>query len=142
MYSPETVEAALRAIGEGASIRKATALAGVSKSAVARWAAGRVPRARRAGRIRVVDIDSEVPALNAEERAAYDAAMEENVLLKAVLDDLKAAGFALATTSRRRCVELGERLRAETGLSLTRILAFLGISKSSYEYHRARLGGR
>ena len=31
-------------------------------------------------------------------------------------------------------------MRAGTGLPLTRILAFLGISKSSYEYHRARLG--
>ena len=48
--------------------------------------------------------------------------MEENALLKAVLDDLKAEGSAPATTSRRRCVELGERLRAVTGLPLTRIL--------------------
>ncbi len=41
MYSPETVEAALRAIDEGASVKGAAALAGVSKSAAARWAAGR-----------------------------------------------------------------------------------------------------
>ena len=79
-------------------------------------------------------------AVNAGERAAYEAAMTENTLLKAVLDDLKAEGCAPATASRRRCAGLGERLRAETGLPLTRILAFLGISKSSYEYHRARLG--
>ena len=78
--------------------------------------------------------------MNAGERATYEAAMTENTLLKAVLDDLKAEGCAPATTSRRRCAGLGERLRAETGLPLTRILAFLGISKSSYEYHRARLG--
>ena len=89
MYSPETVEIALRAIDGGSSVREAAALAGVSKSAVARWAAGRAPRARRAGRIRAVDEDSGVTALNDDERAAYDAAMEENALLKAVLDDLK-----------------------------------------------------
>ena len=140
MYSPETVEIALRAIDGGSSVREAAALAGVSKSAVARWAAGRAPRARRAGRIRAVDEDSGVTALNDDERAAYDAAMGENALLKAVLDDLKTEGSAPATTSRRRCVELGERLRAETGLPLTRVLAFLGISKGSHEYHRARLG--
>lgn len=57
--------------------------------------------------------------MNAEEGAACDADMKENALLKAVLDDLKGEGSAPATTSRRRCVELGERLRAETGLSLT-----------------------
>ena len=139
MFDSDAVEAALRAIDEGASIREAAALVGASKSAVGRWAAGRVPHERASGRIRVRAEIAEVTALDAEERAAYDAAMEENALLKAVLDDLKAEGSAPATTSRRRCVELGERLRAVTGLPLTRILGFLGISKSSYEYHRARL---
>lgn len=68
--------------------------------------------------------------MNAGEMAAYEMAMTENTLLKAVLDGLKAEGCAPATASRRRCAGLGERLRAETGLPLTRILAFLGISKS------------
>lgn len=44
--------------------------------------------------------------MNAEERAAYDAAMEENALLRAVLDDLRGEGSTPATTSKRRCVEL------------------------------------
>ena len=140
MYDGDKVEKALRLLAEGTTPGSAAREVGVSRTTVRNWAAGRVPHERASGRIRVRTEIVEVPALDAEERAAYDAAMEENALLKAVLDDLKAAGSAPATTSRRRCVELGERLRAETGLPLTRILAFLGISKSSYECHRARLG--
>lgn len=144
MYDRETVELALYALEEGMTQREAAELCGASRASVGFWAAGRVPHERGAGRIRVDGRpgarDAGVQAVNAEERAAYEAAMTENTLLKAVLDDLKAEGCAPATTSRRRRVELGERLRAETGLPLTRILAFLGISKSSYEYHRARLG--
>lgn len=140
MYDRGKVELVLSLLAEGATPGRAAREAGVSRTTARNWAAGRVPHERPSGRIRVRREIVEVPALNAEERAAYDAAMEENALLKAVLDDLKAAGSAPASTSRRRCVELGERLRAETGLPLTRILAFLGISKSSYEYHRARLG--
>lgn len=132
MYDGDKVELVLSLLAEGATPGRAAREAGVSRTTVSNWAAGRVPHERPSGRIRVRTRIVEVPALNAEERAAYDAAMEENALLKAVLDDLKAAGSAPATTSRRRCVELGERLRAGTGLPLTRILAFLRISKSSY----------
>lgn len=64
----------------------------------------------------------------------------ENLLLRAVLADLKAAGWDPASISNRRKCELGERLRRETGLPLRSVTAFLRISKSSYEYHRARLG--
>ena len=71
--------------------------------------------------------------MDESERAVYDAAMEENSPLRAVFDDLKGAGSAPASMPRRRCVELGERLPAATGLPLTRVLAFLGTSKSSYE---------
>lgn len=41
-----------------------------------------------------------MPAVNAREKAAYEAAMTENTLLKAVLDDLKAEGCVPATASR------------------------------------------
>lgn len=140
MYDGDKMELVLSLLAEGATPGRAAREAGVSRTTVSNWAAGRVPHERPSGRIRVRTRIVEVPALNAEERAACDAAMEENVLLKAVLDDLKAAGSVPASTSRRRCVELGERLRAETGLPLTRILAFPGISKSSCEYHRAGLG--
>lgn len=63
----------------------------------------------------------------------------ENRLLRAVLDDLKGAGSHPGSMSNRRKCELGERLRAATGLPLREITAFLRIS-SSYEYRRARLG--
>lgn len=74
------------------------------------------------------------------DKAAYDAAMEENILPGAVLDDLKWAGSYPASVSNRRKCELGERSGRETGLLLRSITAFLGIPESSHEYHRARLG--
>ena len=74
------------------------------------------------------------------ERAAYGAAMTENMLLRVVLDDLKEEGSRPASMSDARRTELGERSRAATGPPLREITAFLRISKSSYEYHRARLG--
>lgn len=114
MYCGETVEIALRAPDAGATTREAGALAGASSATVSRWAAGRLPHERASGRIRARTRIVEAPASDAGARAAYDAAMEENVLLKAVLDDLKEAGSTRATTSRRRCVELSEKLRAGT----------------------------
>ena len=83
---------------------------------MSRWAAGRVPHER--GAIRIV----------------YRETIRE------VLDDLKEEGSRPGSMSNRRKCELGERLRAATGLPLREITAFLRISKSSYEYHRARLG--
>ena len=50
--------------------------------------------------------------MDESERAAYDAAMEENVLLKVVLDDLKAAGSAPGGNSRRRCVAARREIEA------------------------------
>ena len=79
-------------------------------------------------------------AMDAAEREAFEAAMVENQLLRAVLADLKAGGSSPDSISNRRKTELGERLREATGCSLRDITAFLRISKSSYEYHRRRLG--
>ena len=79
-------------------------------------------------------------AVTDEERAAHEAAMTENQLLRAVLDDLKGEGCAPASMSNGRKTELGEGLRRETGLPLREITASLRISRSSYEYQRARPG--
>ena len=57
-----------------------------------------------------------------------------------MLADLKAGGWDPASISNRSKCELGERLRLATGLPLRSITGFLRISRSSYEYHRARLG--
>ena len=74
------------------------------------------------------------------EVAALSEAELENACLRAVLADLKAGGWDPGSISNRKKAELGERLRLETGRALREITAFLRISKSSYEYHRARLG--
>ncbi len=151
MHGKETFDLYFLAREEGMSVREAAKLVGIPVTSCQNWEAGHIPRSYGWAAVGPANIGTgrkarrarpkvpEVP-LNESERAAFDAAMEESILLKAVLDDLKAAGSAPDTTSRRRCVELGERLRRETGLPLTRILAFLGLSKSSYECHRARLG--
>jgi len=73
------------------------------------------------------------------EVAALSEAELENACLRAVLADLKAGGWDLGSISNKKKVELGERLRLETGRALREIIAFLRISKSSYEHHRARL---
>lgn len=125
----------------------------VSHSAVANWARGRIPHARRTGRPTVrasgppesgTIVADRIPAMevpvDASEREAFEAAMVENQLLRAVLADLKAGGSSPDSISNRRKTELGERLREATGRSLREITDFLRISKSSYEYHRRRLG--
>ena len=140
MFDRDDVELALLALEEGMSPGEAAELVGASRSAVRRWASGRVPHARPRGRMAGTAGRREGGPVNDDERAAYEAAMTENMLLRAVLDDLKGAGSHPGSMSNRRKCELGERLRAATGLPLREITAFLRISKSSYEYHRARLG--
>ena len=144
MHSREDVELALMALEEGWTRAAAGALVGASGPTVSRWAAGRIPHERRGagpgrGRMAPRGVREEGP-VNESERAAYEAAMTENMLLRAVLDDLKGEGSHPGSMSNRRKCELGERLRAATGLPLREITAFLRISRSSYEYHRARLG--
>ena len=140
MYDRDDVELALLALGEGMSPREAAELVGASRESVARWARGAVPHERAAHARIVAGTTLEEGPVNESERAAFEAAMTENQLLRAVLADLKAGGSRPASISNRRRCELGERLRAATGLPLREITAFLRISKSSYEYHRARLG--
>ncbi len=57
--------------------------------------------------------DAKEGPLNEVERAAYEAAMTENMLLRAVLDDLKGAGSHPASMSNRRKCELGEIARGD-----------------------------
>ena len=145
MFDREDVELALMALEEGWSTRAAGALVGASSASVSLWSRGMVPHGRRAARgggkvSPKAPATREVVPLTDDERAAYEAAMTENQLLRAVLDDLKAEGSDPRSISNRRKVECGERLRRETGLPLREITAFLRISRSSYEYQRARLG--
>ena len=70
--------------------------------------------------------------------AGLAPAQMENLLLRAVLADLKAGGWDPASISSRSKCELGERLKRETGLPLRSITGFLRISRSSYECRRPR----
>ena len=149
MYDKDDVELALLAVEEGMSRREAAELVGCGETAVGNWLAGRLPhsclpsaRIQREGRTRgarmcprgVYDPPTTGPLTGLE------PAQIENILLRAVLADLKAGGWEPGSISNRSKCELGERLRLATGLPLRSITGFLRISRSSYEYHRARLG--
>ena len=163
MYSRDDVELALYALEEGMGARGAAELVGCGVTAVREWSRGHLPhsvagcgslrggcaRSRPGRRTEAVAM---ARSDEAEDRGAglYDAPATgplsglspdqvENRLLRAVLDDLKGAGSHPASMSNRRKCELGERLRAATGLPLHEITAFLRISKSSYEYWGRRL---
>ena len=126
MYSREDVELFRLALEEGMSVADAAAAVGATRRPGYRWLSGMMPWGQE-GR-------------EAEARARAES--ERNILCSAVLDDLKGAGCApVSRTNARKCA-LGERLRRETGLPLRPVTAFLRASKSSYEYHRARLGRR
>lgn len=161
MHSKEEVGLFLLAREEGMGITDAAAFAGVGRSAAKAWAAGllphsytgaprRAPRARMAvpgppsGRKRAMGRMTEEDGLYDPPATGPLAGLRpdqiENLLLRAVLADLKAEGWDPASTSNRSKCELGERLRRATGLPLRSITGFLRISKSSYEYHRSRLG--
>ena len=165
MYDRKVVELALWALEEGMTQAEAAAIAGVGRVSVGNWAAGRLPHDRgvplrlqgRRGRILPTGEAKPAPkedaAMGPSERekgtyeppssgplAGLEPAQIENLLLRAVLADLKAGGWDPASISNRSKCELGERLRRATGLPLRSITGFLRISKSSYEYHRARLG--
>jgi len=149
-YSPETKAEAVRLYDMGRRPAEIARLLGIGcKDNVRAWwkkaaATARLqrqdtlrsrPLASGEGMVPVAakkDVPPEVAALSASEL--------ENACLRAVLADLKAGGWDPGSISNRKKAELGERLRLETGRALREITAFLGISKSSYEYHRKRLG--
>ncbi len=143
MHGREQVELFLLGREDGMTIRGAAELAGVPHRTGKSWSRGELPRSYTGAPPRGTmgpSTRGEEGPVNESERAAYEAAMTENMLLRAVLDDLKGGGSRPASMSNARKAELGERLRAATGLPLREITAFLRISRSSYEYHRARLG--
>lgn len=151
MHGKETVELFLLGREEGMTVREAAELAGVPLGTGKRWSSGLLPKGRRAARGRMAGASDGGRAESMAAKGAYEppasgplAGLEpaqiENLLLRAVLDDLKGGGSHPASMSNRSKCELGERLRRATGLPLRCVTAFLRISRSSYEYHRARLG--
>ncbi|WP_417177337.1 hypothetical protein, partial [Adlercreutzia sp.] len=121
MYDRDVVELALLALEEGMSQQEAAELCGASRGTVGYWARGRLPHGRRAPsarpprrRARMAPPDAKEEPLNEAERAAYEAAMTENQLLRAVLDDLKGAGSHPGSMSNRRKCELGVSATAKS----------------------------
>ena len=158
MHSKEEVAVFLRCRERGMGVAEAAEFAGVPARTAAKWSAGALPhsaagRALPAGgaRMGAKRPRGKAPAMDERSSGLYEPAERgplsgltpdqvENLLLRAVLADLKAGGWDPASISSRSKCELGERLRAATGQPLRSITRFLGMSKSSCEYHRARLG--
>lgn len=151
MYSREKVELFLLAAEDGMGPTAAAEFAGVTVSAAKKWATGHLPRSYTGGGCRIVarkpprkeaslGPDKSIYAPPATgPLAGLNEDQIENLLLRAVLADLKAEGWDPASISNRSKCELGERLRRATALPLRSITGFLRISKSSYEYWRPRV---
>ena len=151
MYSREKVELFLLATEDGMGPTAAAEFAGVTVSAAKKWATGHLPRSYTGGGCRIVarkpprkeaslgpDKSTYAPPATGP-LAGLNEDQIENLLLRAVLADLKAAGWDPASISNKSKCELGERLRRATALPLRSITGFLRISKSSYEYWRPRV---
>lgn len=149
MYKDVAKARAFKMIDEGATREEVACYLGINKRTIYRWLATRRALSQpcpkpvsSTGEEKGMHMDSE--ELYAPPRSGPLSGLEpsqiENLLLRAVLADLKAEGWVPASISNRSKCELGERLRLATGLPLRSITGFLRISKSSYEYHRARLG--
>ncbi len=133
-YPEGMFERARELAAEGLGARSIGRELGVSRMTAWRLAAGRCEGSAAEMARRVYDPPATGPL------AGLEPAQIENLLLRAVLDDLKGGGSHPASMSNRSKCELGERLRRATGLPLRCVTAFLRISRSSYECHRARLG--
>ena len=145
-YPEETRREALRLLALGKPPREVAAMLGLPSGATASaWAraeraraakmalpgAEGAPKSREEGAVaddgaRIAELEAQL----AEERLA-------NAVLRELMRDPKAGDPA--SLSPRRRVELGERLRRDFGASLKAVLGLLGLPKSTYEYHRARL---
>ena len=148
MYSREKVELFLPVTEDGMGPTATAKFAGVSVGAAKKWAMGHLPHSYTGARCRIgarkpprkeasLGPDKSIYAPPATgPLAGLNEDQIENLLLRAVLADLKADGWDPASISNRSKCELGERLRRATALPLRSITGFLRISKSSYEYWR------
>lgn len=143
MHTKENVELVLEALELGFSRSEVAELTGLNRGTISNWVRGLLPHSYTGKPARMKPPENQrgrwVDMLdeNGEEMTPAEI---ENILLRAVLADLKAEGSSLQSISKKNLCALGERLRAATGLPLKDITAFLKISKSTYEYHRARRG--
>ena len=137
MYSREKVELFLLATEDGMGPTAAAEFAGVTVGAAKKWATGHLPRSYTGARCRIVarkpprkeaslgpDKSTYAPPATGP-LAGLNEDQIENLLLRAVLADLKAEGWDPASISNRSKCELGERLRRATALPLRSITGFL-----------------
>ena len=129
MYSREKVELFLLATEDGMGPHRRRGVRGVTVSAAKKWATGHLPRSYTGGGCRIVarkpprkepaspDKSTYAPPATGP-LAGLNEDQIENLLLRAVLADLKAEGWDPASISNRSKCELGERLRRATALPL------------------------
>ena len=124
-----------KGMGPSAVARRLGVSSGAVVSSWSRKAAGSASMMPRKGAVRM-DADAARARISELEAELADARMSLEVL-KEMVRDPKSGGPA--RMSNRRKAGLGERLRRECGCPLKDVLAFLRISKSSYEYARRSL---
>ena len=115
MYDRDVVELALLALEEGMTQAEAAELCGASRAAVSKWASGAVPHRRPEGTISYRTVRKAVDPLDEAERAAYEAAMTENMLLGAlcaVVICMLAPGFDVEQEKVRAGREIARGDRA------------------------------
>lgn len=140
-YPDATRREALSLLGRGMRPCDIARRLGISSAAVVRsWARGAAGGATMAPKGAVRMDDGAALARIAElEAELADARMSLDALKEMVRDPKSGDPASL---SNRQKAGLGERLRRDCGYRLKEILAFLGMSKSSYEYARSSLARR
>lgn len=139
-YPDATRREALRLLRAGESPRAVGARLGVATSSVDRWAReargrGTSP-SRGAVRVRGSAAAARDGAYEELERENGELRLQVRALM-AMMGDPKSGGPGRGW--RRRLVELGERLRRESGCSLRSLTTSLRISRSTWEYERRAL---
>ena len=149
MYSREKVELFLLATEDGMGPTAAAKFAGVSVGAAKKWATGHLPHSYTGARCRIgarkpprkeasLGPDKSIYAPPATgPLAGLNEDQIENLLLRAVLADIKAEGCDTASISNRSKCELGERLRRATALLLASIY-FSPFSPTYFRQSRQR----
>ena len=153
-----TIDARMRALEAASrcrSFREAERVTGISRETIRRWAiAGE--RGRLAGaytghvgygkEVDVTGVDERLPKGDEAPESGFEGTPEEQIrqlrlendILRGMVEVLKGADLG-HLTNREKTV-LIEWLRRETDRPLRELTGSLRISKSSYEYHRRRLG--
>lgn len=142
-YPESTRREALSLLAKGMRPADVARRLNVSSGGLVRRWAGKAAGGATMAPKGAVRMDADAMGRIAELEAELADARMEAAALKELVRDPKSGDPA--SLSNRRKAGLGERLRRDFGYRLKDVLAFLGMSKSSYEYARrslARSGAR